>query len=402
MKYNFIDLFSGAGGLSEGFLKSGFNSLCHLDFDYYSTKTVEKRLEHYGYKPNNDNVILSDITEKDVLSRISNCVGKEKVNIIVGGPPCQSFSSLGKAKDKHSMKKDKRNYLFESYIKILEHFSPEIFVFENVPGILSQKVNNNKVIDLVTKGLSKKYKLIDSHQKMVLNSCDYGVPQVRKRVIIIGVRKDLEIDADLIYDNIIKTHFNPKSSIEEKKDKKKYVTVKDSIQDLPSIMPNEGDDKVEHKIDKWNDYLLKIRHKKYKYITHHVSRNHNEIDRERYKLMSKHELKFVDLLNKYPHLSHKKRRVFNNSYVVQRWNYPSNTIIAHLYKDGNQFIHPDYRQERTLTPREAARLQSFPDDFVFCGPRTEIYKQIGNAVPPIMAESIALAIKKTLNKLKNV
>ena len=111
------------------------------------------------------------------------------------------------------------------------------------------------------------------------------------------------------------------------------------------------------------------------------------------------EIIYKELLEKKLSLNHIKQRVFNNSYVVQFWDKPSRTIIAHLYKDGNQFIHPDYNQERTITPREAARLQSFPDDFIFEGSRTQQYKQIGNAVPPLMSEAIAKSIKKVLAKL---
>ena len=118
--------------------------------------------------------------------------------------------------------------------------------------------------------------------------------------------------------------------------------------------------------------------------------------------MSKNKWTFKDLIEKKPSLNHIKQRVFNNSYVVQFWDKPSRTIIAHLYKDGNQFIHPDHQQERTLTVREAARLQSFPDDFLFSGSRTQQYKQIGNAVPPLMAEAIAKSIKKALKEIKSV
>jgi DNA (cytosine-5)-methyltransferase 1 len=115
--------------------------------------------------------------------------------------------------------------------------------------------------------------------------------------------------------------------------------------------------------------------------------------------MSKNTWTFKELLENKPDLNHIKQRVFGNSYVVQFWDKPARTIIAHLYKDGNQFIHPDYKQERTLTAREAARLQSFPDDFIFEGSRTQQYKQIGNAVPPIMAEAIAKSIRLALGKV---
>ena len=130
----------------------------------------------------------------------------------------------------------------------------------------------------------------------------------------------------------------------------------------------------------------------------HVARTHNIDDRMRYKYMAKNICKYEELLLKRPDLNHDKKRVFNNSYVVQFWNKPSKTIIAHLYKDGNQFIHPDHKQERTLTAREAARIQSFQDDFFFEGSRTQQFKQIGNAVPPLLSKAIAKSIKKNLEK----
>ena len=131
----------------------------------------------------------------------------------------------------------------------------------------------------------------------------------------------------------------------------------------------------------------------------HVARNHNDMDIERYSVMAKEHWTFQEMLEKREDLRHEKARVFGNSYTVQWWDLPSKTIIAHLYKDGNQFIHPDYKQGRTFTVREAARIQSFPDDFVFEGPRTEQFKQIGNAVPPLLAEAIAKGMKEQLKRI---
>ena len=288
------------------------------------------------------------------------------------------------------------------YEKILNHFKPKIFVFENVTGLLSAKIGKEKTVNIILKKLGKNYKLINNPFDMVLNSCDYGVPQIRKRIILIGVRKDVEIDPKEIYDGIIKTHYNPESTEDERKNRKKYVTVEEAISDLPLLKPGEGEKIIEHRIAKWNSYLSKIRSKNENILLDHVARTHNESDRKRYREMSENNWTFQQLLEKNPSLNHSKQRVFNNSYVVQFANKPARTIIAHLYKDGNQFIHPDFRQERTITPREAARLQSFPDNFVFEGSRTQQYKQIGNAVPPLMAEAIAKSIKKVLSQLKYV
>jgi DNA (cytosine-5)-methyltransferase 1 len=177
------------------------------------------------------------------------------------------------------------------------------------------------------------------------------------------------------------------------------VTVKDAIGELPKIKPGEGEKSVFFNPKDHNDFLKDIRPDKKYLLLDHISRTHNELDIQRYVTMSKNKWDFSDLLKNSPELSHPKARVFNNSYVVQHWDRPSKTIIAHLYKDGNQFIHPDYKQGRTLTPREAARLQSFPDNFVFEGSKTQQFKQIGNAVPPLFAEAIAKSIKQILNKL---
>ena len=398
-KYTFIDLFAGCGGLSEGFQKQGFQGLTHVEYDHYACESLRTRIKHYGYQENEISVLEKDITDKDIIEQIELELSSRSVDLLIGGPPCQSFSSLGRAKDKNGMQDDPRNYLFESYEKILNHFKPKIFVFENVTGLLTAKLGKGKTVNIILKKLGQDYKLIKSLNDMVLNSCDYGVPQVRKRIILIGVRKDLGINPKEIYNGILKTHYNPDSSDERKKGKKKYATVKDAIYDLPSIKPGEGEKEVKHSVNKWNNYLLKVRSKNENILLDHVSRKHNDKDRKRYREMSKNKWTFKELLEKKPSLNHVKKRVFNNSYVVQFWNKPARTIIAHLYKDGNQFIHPDHKQERTITPREAARLQSFPDDFVFVGSRTQQYKQIGNAVPPLMAEAIAKSIKKALAKL---
>lgn len=395
-KFTFIDLFAGCGGLSEGFYRQGFTALTHVEFDHFACESLRTRMRHYGFLDDQISVLEKDITDEDILQSIEKEINNEAVDLIIGGPPCQAYSSLGRAKDENGMQNDPRNFLFESYERILTHFKPKIFVFENVTGLLTAKIGGKRIVDKILKQLGQEYKLIENPFDMVLNSCDYGVPQVRKRVILIGVRKDILLEPKEIYNGIIKTHYNPESSDEEKKNKRKYVTVKEAISDLPFLKPGQGSTYAEHRINLWNDFLEKIRARESNIIADHVARSHNDVDKRRYYEMSKNKWTFKDLLEKMPELNHMKQRVFDNSYVVQFWDLPARTIIAHLYKDGNQFIHPDYKQARTLTPREAARLQSFPDDFVFEGSRTQQYKQIGNAVPPIMAEAIAKSIKKAL------
>ncbi|SIT01805.1 DNA (cytosine-5)-methyltransferase 1 [Kaistella chaponensis] len=393
--YNFVDLFAGCGGLSEGFYRENFKALAHVEINKTACDTLKSRMKFYGYSNFDDEVLNVDITYSKINDLIDNAVKGREVDLIVGGPPCQAYSSLGRAQDDNAMKDDPRNYLFESYIHVLHHLNPKIFVFENVTGLLSAKINGHKIVNTILEKLGEKYTLIDNPKDMVLNSADYGVPQIRKRIIIVGVRKDLPFNANEIYSSIIKTHSDLKSSEDNVE---KYVTVKEAIADLPFLKSGEGADVTEFKSKGNNSFLDGIINKKSNVLRHHISRNLNSLDVERYSEMSKNHWTFTELLMNRPDLQHPKQRVFNNSYCVQFWDKPARTIIAHLYKDGNQFIHPDFKQGRSITPREAARLQSFPDDFIFEGSRTEIYKQIGNAVPVLFAQAIAKGCKKVLDK----
>jgi DNA (cytosine-5)-methyltransferase 1 len=389
-QYTFIDLFAGAGGFAEGFYQEDYKALSHIEFDNYACDTLKKRMEFYNYsKSEIDKIESTDITDKNILNIINNGVQNSDVDVIIGGPPCQSFSSQGKARDPNGMKSDPRNYLYESYIKILNYYKPKFFVFENVRGILSTKINGKKIIDTIFKDMKKNYKIIEDKDSILLNAVNFGVPQERKRVIIIGVRKDLDIDVKSIYNDL-----------SEISNSEKIVTVEDAIGDLPKLYAGQGKEEVKHNPKQFTKYLSKIRSNKQKTISHHIARNHNELDKKRYMLMSKNKWTLQELYNKKEDLIHPNRRLFSNSYVVQFFDKPSKTIIAHLYKDGNQFIHPDHKQERTLTPREVARLQSFPDDFIFPCSKTQQYKQIGNAVPPLLAKHIASVLKKYLKQTK--
>ena len=395
-KYTFIDLFAGCGGLSEGFYMEDFEALAHVEIDRVACKTLKTRMDYYGYSNSASAVLEADITSDDMIQRIEDAVNGKKVDIIIGGPPCQSFSSLGRAKDDKGMKEDPRNYLFESYVKILNHFLPKFFVFENVTGLLTATLNGKHIVDRIKKELSARYNV----KLDVLNSANYGVPQIRKRVIIIGVRDDLDVNIDTVYASIAKTHYDPEMPEATRGDLKKFVTVRDAIEELPKLLPGQGSKTISFQPKRNNEFLQTIVGKDWNVLLDHVARNHNETDMERYRVMSRERWTFQELLQNRPDLNHEKQRVFGNSYVVQWWDLPSKTIIAHLYKDGNQFIHPDYTQARTFTVREAARIQSFPDDFVFEGARTDQYKQIGNAVPPLLANAIAKALKQHLIMLE--
>ena len=399
-KYTFIDLFAGCGGLSEGFYREGFKALAHVEINHFACETLRTRMKHYGYKDIDKEVIEHDITADDIIEKIDNAVNGRDVDMIIGGPPCQAYSTAGRVRDKVGMATDARNYLFESYVKILEHYRPKLFVFENVTGILSAKANGKAIFPQVIKALGKEYKVIGDPDTILFNTANYGVPQIRKRIIIMGVRKDIDgIEANELYQNVIKTHYDPDMPEKERGKLKKYVDVRQALGDLPPVLPGEdaSTDSFNYPCD--NEFLTRIGNKGISPLMDHICRKNNDTDRERFRVMIENHWSFGEMRRARPDLEHEHARVFDNSYVVQWWELPSKTILAHIHKDGFQFIHPDYNQARTFTVREAARIQSFPDDFVFEGSRGEKYKQIGNAVPCLFAEALAKASKKTLKKI---
>ncbi len=240
--------------------------------------------------------------------------------------------------------------------------------------------------------MSKTYNIVSDPKTILLNAADYGVPQIRERVIIIGVRKDIDfIDVKDIYASIPKSHSDTDTSLPN------YVTVGEAILDLPKLNPGEGENEQRVKpLKRKNDYLKKIANNS-GIIYNHSARNHNDADKERYRILSENKnWQLKDLQVVRPDLVHHDPKHFGNRYTVQESDKPGKTVVAHLYKDGNLFIHPDSEQARTFTVREAARIQSFPDDFVFEGSRTDQFKQVGNAVPPLMAETFARTLGEFL------
>lgn len=398
-QYTFIDLFAGCGGLSEGFYRQGFEALAHVEINHWACETLRTRMRHYGYKNVEEEVIEHDITADDIIDRLDNAIKGRSVDIIIGGPPCQAYSTAGRVRDGKRMATDSRNYLFESYVRILEHYSPKFFVFENVTGLLNAKVEGAPIFPKVIDALGNKYKVISNPDILVHNTADYGVPQLRKRVIIMGVRNDIKMDVVQLYNDVIKTHWNPDTPENERKGRKRFVDVRQALGDLPSVEPGHDASTDSFNYSCNNDFLKRIGKPGIHPLFDHIARSHNDLDRERFQVMIHNHWSFGQLRRAMPQYEHEHARVFDNSYVVQWWNLPSKTILAHIHKDGFQFIHPDETQRRTFTVREAARIQSFPDDFEFKGSRGEKYKQIGNAVPPLFAEALAKSIKKNLEKL---
>ena len=390
------DLFSGCGGFIEGLHWAGFKTVLAADIDSHSCSTLKNRLLQIGYNRTNAEkiVVEGDLTSNFLIQNLKNNLGETKLDLLAAGIPCQSFSMAGRAQDPNSMKKDKRNYLYKSFINFLVSlkYKPKFLIIENVLGILSAKPKGKRIFETIINEIKDiGYKISNDEKKFIFDAADFGVPQRRKRVFIVAVRNDLSISPDQIYEKINEN----KSDI--------FFCVKDAIKDLPVFFNGYcGEEILKYRkkntkssyVKKINSFI-KIRNS---FIFNHVARKHNAKDRMRYRLLSKNNWKLKDLaVNGHKDLVHHDPNHFEDRYRVQNWNKPAGTIVAHLHKDGNLFIHPDYKQERTFTVREAARIQSFPDNFFFSGSRTEQYKQVGNAVPPLLAYNLGKALSTFLN-----
>lgn len=407
----FIDLFAGAGGLSEGFIRQGFEPIAHIEMDYYASQTLMTRSAYYHLLGENDldrynsylskeiskddlhsllpeairdtviNMEISDDTIEHIFNVIDtnlNRFDSTKVDVLIGGPPCQAYSLVGRARDPYGKENDIRNYLYKQYVKFLRKYNPDIFVFENVPGILS--ASKGALFEDVKEIMRDAgYEL----QAKVLNAFDFGVLQQRKRVILIGWNKELGFsypDFETVLHNF---------------------RVEELLSDLPPLQPGG---EANHYVTEPSNYLRSFGIRQDNdVLTQHITRVHNENDRKIYKhaieLWNKEgkRLRYTDLPSDL--ITHKNLTSFLDRFKVVGSNLPfSHTVVSHIAKDGHYYIHPDINQLRSLSVREAARLQSFPDNFYFEGPRTAIFTQIGNAVPPLMAESIAQKVMDMLKK----
>lgn len=396
-----IDLFAGCGGLMDGFEQTGYyDTIAAVEWEKGPCVNLANRLKtKWGYKDASDRVLQFDIQRTDELfygwnddDNYGSSEGLDKLiqdasglDIIIGGPPCQAYSIAGRVRDGHGMKNDYRNYLFESYIKVVEKYKPKMFVFENVPGILSAQPGDRPIIDIIQESFLKAgYIVLRDLSNANINFTDYGVPQNRKRIIIIGL--SAEYFGKENCENLLKL-FYEKYLLKYKTEKKK--TVMEAIGDLPKLYPLGHDEKykgrrISHSIPE-------------PFVPNHIARWQSERDMEIFKLLTediesgRNEYISTDSLKKL--YTEKTGHTSNvHKYHVIRWNEPSNLIPAHLYKDGLRHIHPDSKQLRTITVREAARLQTFDDDYVFEGSNVEMYKMIGNAVPPKFAKCLAEAV----------
>lgn len=410
-KIHTIELFAGCGGLLEGFLQQGhYDTLACVEWEKSPCETLENRLlKKWHHKNAHKEVIRFDIQRTDELINgfddseygkhegLDKLVDGHSVDAIVGGPPCQAYSLAGRIRDEHGMKNDYRNYLFESYIRIVKHFKPKFFVFENVVGLLSAAPDGYPIVNKIQKEfIDAGYNVAENFKDTLFEVADFGIPQHRKRVIIIGIRMDAfgsnEQEALRITNNMISDFYSELMPVH----KRKTRTVQDAIGDLPPIYPLDEPVKINGK---------KFSHSPYSSdkVGNHIPRFHSKRDIGVFRLLEediesgKKEYVSTEILKElYTQITGKKSNI--HKYYVLRRNEPSNTIPAHLYKDGMRHIHPDSKQARSITVREAARLQTFPDDFEFLGSNMAQYKMIGNAVPVDFAKIVADALYKLILK----
>lgn len=403
-KYKMIDLFAGCGGLEDGFLQSGkFEDVAAVEWLKPQVNTLIHRLEtKWKVKDAAERVMHFDIQREDELFEgwqddefgqgkgLDYFVNKANgIDIIIGGPPCQAYSVAGRVRDENGMRDDYRNYLFEHYLNVVNRYRPKLFVFENVPGILSAAPDGTPITDLIRKGFEEiGYEIIEDLRVAKVNASDYSVPQNRERMIIVGVDTQR-------YSNIQEYLNEFYSEILPKYKGKKVLTVRDAIGDLPECTAFWDE---EHHSKKKSHETPESEY------TWHKPRYHNVRDMDTFRLLAqdiesgKREYDSKKISELYEEKVGSKSPI--HRYHVLEPDLPSTTIIAHLYKDGNRFIHYDSKQSRSITVREAARLQSFDDDFDFVGSQGNAYQMIGNAVPPKLAKAVSLAVADLLERME--
>ena len=412
----YLDLFAGAGGLSEGFTRAGYEPVAHVEMDVAACYTLRTRAAYHWLKKENkldiynrylNGLITRDEFYKEIPQRILDTVlnyeissdtlpqifedvdkllNGEKLDLIIGGPPCQAYSLAGRSRSETKMVGDKRNYLYKYYAEFLQKYQPKYFVFENVLGLLSAKDEDGTLHFDNMQTLFEEYGYSTEFQP--LNASDYGVLQNRKRIILIG---KLGRGEKNFYPEIVKA-----TSVHK---------VGELFCDLPSIQAGGGAVTPVATNTYTGEYLTEAGIKEYdtEPVTFHQARPHTEQDLEIYRIVvdtwnkTRTRIAYTDLP---AHLrTHNNTKCFLDRFKVVAGNLTcAQTVVAHICRDGHYYIHPDIKQNRSLTPREAARIQTFPDNYYFESAsgkpsRTLAYKQIGNAVPVLLAYRIAEALK---------
>lgn len=410
----FLDLFAGAGGLSEGFIQAGYTPIAHVEMEVAACYTLKTRAAYHWLKANGNmelyyqylrgemkrdefyshipqfvldtvlNYEISDDTIPDIFEKVDHLLNGEELDLIIGGPPCQAYSLAGRSRSETKMVGDKRNYLYRHYAEFLRKYRPKYFVFENVLGLLSARDKDGTSHFENMQKLFKEYGYSTEFQP--LNASDYGVLQNRKRIILIGKRGDHAG----FYPDI------PKDTSTHK--------VGELFCDLPSITAGGGQITpvaTNHYTGKYL-YDSGIKSSDMEPVTFHQARPNTEQDLEIYRIVVETwnkqgtRIAYTDLPERLR--THKNTTSFLDRFKVVAGNLTcAQTVVAHICRDGHYYIHPDKKQNRSLTPREAARIQTFPDNYYFESvtgkpSRTLAYKQIGNAVPVRLAYIIARAL----------
>lgn len=356
-KYTCLDLFSGAGGLSRGFYDAGYDVVLGVDFDEAALKTFK---ENHGTAE----AMKLDLFDHSNIDVITNYLKENHIelDVLVGGPPCQGFSIAG-PRDMD----DKRNSLYLAMVKLADRVKPQAVVLENVPGMLQTNdgIGAKRIVeDFVKIGYKMTPKL--------LYAPNYGIPQIRKRVFFVGLR---DCDGNFEFPEPIT-------------DEKHYVTCEDAISDLPSLQTMNGqiiygDEVQNYEVEPTNDYQRRMR------------RNSKEIYNHIGSIPIEKTTKMISLVpegKNYKALPEEYRGLYKYHEALTRYNSkkPSLTINT-----GHR-SHFHYKYNRIPTVRESARLQSFPDDFIFYGNKSQQYKQVGNAVPPMLGQVVATKLKEYL------
>jgi len=389
---SFIDLFCGCGGFTLGMLRAGLQCAAAIDFDSEAVSTLQANLPSLPY------VLQRDLT-KYKPADLAELIGRDRIDVIVGGPPCQGFSTARKVDGTNHgarLTDDPRRHLYREFLKYVDFFQPSVFVIENVLGM--RQAADGEYFTRVqheARTLGRKHGRTGYRvHAQIEDAAALGVPQKRRRQLIVGVRADLP------------GYFIPElapapSAIAP-------TTLGDAIGDLPVLRAGGGQNESEYDLARRANHLTSETARNYLFkvleieratnLTNHVARPHSDRDLRDFARLREGETSAVAMRERgvkfeFPY----DKSSFKDRYTRQSRKGQCSTIVAHLSKDGLMFIHPT--QNRSITPREAARIQSFPDWFRFPEARTHSFRLIGNAVPPLVAESVGTAIAQFLREM---
>lgn len=355
---NAIDLFAGCGGLSKGFMDAGFNIIVGVDNDKDALNTFA--LNHNGAAPLN-----ADLSKQETFDKIKEIAGDRSIDVIIAGPPCQGFSLTGPRNFD-----DERNKLYLAVIEMVRQYRPKGFIIENVPGMAT--LYKGQIKDEILRRFDEMGYYTECK---ILKACDYGVPQMRKRLIFMGIRKDIGKP------RFPKPEFGPGTE-------KPYRTCREAISDLPTLINKLGTNEDKYSGPALTDYQKQMR-KNCTILYNHVATDHKDFVKETIALVPEGG-NYKDLPKGVG-----ESRTFHMAWTRLDGNAPARTVDT-----GHRNIF-HYELNRIPTVRENARMQSFPDDFIFTGTRTHQDRQVGNAVPPLLGEALGKALLSVIEENKD-